>query len=533
MNTCGLRTILSERLRRALVEREPAASGPSVVSPSSAFSVTFELVPGRASRGRAYEKILAFAKDTAHDGRICALSITDNAGGHPALSPGVLGQEIRDLGMEAVIHFSCKDQNRNQIESRLFELDRYCLTNLLVVTGDYPRYGFEGQSKPVFDLDSVHVLGLIADMNRGYFLDPRAPGGGLRLPPTNFFAGCVVSPFKRLEAELRPQYAKLERKIAAGAGFVITQIGFDVRKYDEVRRYFHYRGHQVPLLGTVFIPNVGLARALNQGVVPGCILPDALLAKIEAEAGGSDLGHGARLERGARLVAVLKGLGYEGIHLSGVDLRYSDVAHVLDRAREIGDDWQDLVPEFLFPEEWDSWYFEKDRSSGLNSLRPAELGKAHLRYGVAFGFAVDRMVHRLAFEHGAPLYRPMAKLARGLHKSVLEGAFTTLEYWMKGVLFDCQRCGDCTLDEMGFLCPQSGCAKCLLNGPCGGSRDGWCEVWPGKRRCLYVLSYERLRAIGGDKALYGPPIPPRDWSLYRESSWLTFFLGMDHHGRDR
>jgi methylenetetrahydrofolate reductase (NADPH) len=52
-----------------------------------------------------------------------------------------------------------------------------------VLTGDYPRYGFMGNAKPVFDLDSVQVLGMISDMNQGFVLDSKAPFGGVKLAP--------------------------------------------------------------------------------------------------------------------------------------------------------------------------------------------------------------------------------------------------------------------------------------------------------------------------------------------------------------
>lgn len=88
------------------------------------FTLTFELVPGRGGRARELERILVLAHDIAADGRFQAVSITENAGGHPALSPEVLGAEIRSMGLEAIIHLSCKDKNRNQIESLLFSWDR-------------------------------------------------------------------------------------------------------------------------------------------------------------------------------------------------------------------------------------------------------------------------------------------------------------------------------------------------------------------------------------------------------------------------
>jgi methylenetetrahydrofolate reductase (NADPH) len=122
---------------------------------------------------------------------------------------------------------------------------------------------------------------------------------------------------------------KLKRKVAAGASFVITQMGFDVRKFDELRRFMDREGLKVPLLGTVFIPTTGLARTLCKGEIPGCILPDRLLERMEQEAMSDDKEAGPRLERTARLVSILKGIGYEGVHLSGPGLKYSHVRWVL------------------------------------------------------------------------------------------------------------------------------------------------------------------------------------------------------------
>jgi hypothetical protein len=59
----------------------------------------------------------------------------------------------------------------------------------------------------------------------------------------------------------------------------------------------------------------------------------------------------------------------------------------------------------------------------------------------------------------------------------------------------CGECGDCMLDDTGGICPISTCSKSLLNGPCGGSRDGKCEVHPDKD-CGWNLIYERLQENG-------------------------------------
>jgi methylenetetrahydrofolate reductase (NADPH) len=131
------------------------------------FPVTWELVPGRGAREAVQEKTLVLAKQAAEGKKICALTLTDNPGGTPALSADFMGAEILKLGIETVVHFTCKDKNRNQIESQLYALDRAGVRNLLVMSGDYPASGYQGRPAPVFDLDPIHVLQLITDMNRG------------------------------------------------------------------------------------------------------------------------------------------------------------------------------------------------------------------------------------------------------------------------------------------------------------------------------------------------------------------------------
>ena len=73
---------------------------------------------------------LAFA--LAEDPRFDALSITDNAGGNANISPDVLGAQLRDRGQEVIIHQSCKDWNRNGLQSRLWQLASQGFQNILV-----------------------------------------------------------------------------------------------------------------------------------------------------------------------------------------------------------------------------------------------------------------------------------------------------------------------------------------------------------------------------------------------------------------
>ncbi|MCX6001318.1 MAG: methylenetetrahydrofolate reductase C-terminal domain-containing protein, partial [Chloroflexi bacterium] len=74
----------------------------------------------------------------------------------------------------------------------------------------------------------------------------------------------------------------------------------------------------------------------------------------------------------------------------------------------------------------------------------------------------------------------------------------------------CSQCGSCVLHEYGGICPVTRCAKHLLNGPCGGSRENRCEVRPD-RPCAWQLIYQRLKNIGQLERLEKIE-PPKQWS---------------------
>jgi len=74
----------------------------------------------------------------------------------------------------------------------------------------------------------------------------------------------------------------------------------------------------------------------------------------------------------------------------------------------------------------------------------------------------------------------------------------------------CMQCGECLLGQFAGICPMTQCAKGLLNGPCGGSQNGKCEVDP-ERDCAWILIYERLKKLGALEKMK-EFIPPKDYS---------------------
>lgn len=78
----------------------------------------------------------------------------------------------------------------------------------------------------------------------------------------------------------------------------------------------------------------------------------------------------------------------------------------------------------------------------------------------------------------------------------------------------CAACGECVLHRTAGICPIARCAKSLLNGPCGGSQDGECEIDP-EVACAWQLIYDRLNAQGRLDAMV-EIIPVKDWSTSRD-----------------
>ena len=99
------------------------------------------------------------------------------------------------------------------------------------------------------------------------------------------------------------------------------------------------------------------------------------------------------------------------------------------------------------------------------------------------------------------------------------------EAFLKGMAFDCRACGQCMLSQTGLICPMS-CPKGLRNGPCGGTVDGLCEVYPD-RQCVWVRIHARTAKDGPDTPNLNPS---PDAALYFTSSYGNWIKGQDGPG---
>jgi methylenetetrahydrofolate reductase (NADPH) len=461
--------------------------------------------------------IKGIAAEAFADGRVSAVSITDNPGGNPSLSPDVIGHEMFDVGMDVIIHFACRDLNRAGLESRALQLAMMGMKNILALTGDYTSRGFGGPGTPVFDLDSVTLLAMLN------LLSDRIATSG---DPDGFFPGAVVSPFKYTEEECFVQYAKLCRKVATGAQFIITQLGYDVQKFLELRRVFQWLDIQLPLIGSVYLLSPRAARAMNRGSVPGAVVPDGLLEQVLKEWKSPPEGLALGIERAARLGAVLKGIGYRGIQIGGIHRSFKAVGRILDRMEEIGPHWQDYVSEFNHVPPRGFYLFPKGGAEG----EQPRFGQTPLplKTGDIILFRLMQTFHRFFFDQKSPLAPWLGKSAEKIDRRPWGKKMVSwAEKIPKKILLGCQECGDCAIQHLAFLCPESQCPKHTRNGGCGGGREGRCEVNP-ERPCVWVRAYRRWLSLDRTEELISGCVPPRMWELNHSSSWLNFHLKRDH-----
>ena len=237
-------------------------------------------------------------------------------------------------------------------------------------------------------------------------------------------------------------------------------------------------------------------------------------------------------------MAIARGIGFRGAYLAGHTLPAADVERILAMAETFASDWPALARELQFSPKGTFFVYRRDPATGLNtdeldpryarSLTPAARARARRRGSIAY--RLNRLTHDLAFTPGTTGYRAATRFyekAEQLHGS--SRPVHALEHAVKIPLFDCRDCGDCSLPDVAYLCPESQCPKNERNGPCGGSHDGTCEVLP--RPCVWVRAYDRAKPYGEELAMLEREPVVVDHALARTSAWANTYLGRDHYGR--
>jgi 5,10-methylenetetrahydrofolate reductase len=489
------------------------------------FLVLAEFLP---TAGRDIDNIEKFLEDYARgtselpgDTRLAGITLPQSPNGVASLSPAdiyaLLDRKRLWAGLDVIAHVTAKDHNREGIQSVLLGLQKLGLESVLALTGDKPASG-----AGVFDMDAIGLVELIEDMNLDS-LQHAKPGAFDRAP--RFFVLAAVSPFKYTEAGQRQQYIKMRKKLRAGARALITQMGWDSRKSEELFRYLRDEGLDVPVFGNVYLLSraTPAPRLMHEGKLQGCVVTKDLFEKVSKESPDGPI------ERAARQTAMYRDLGAAGVDLGGL-FDYATLVKVVRRAAEIGRDWRNGRDNLDFgvkrqPDGTAGFYlYDVDgRRREPANIKP----NAHKRF---FDFA-----HRTLLTSGRGLNPTLtsffgcsASLRRG--QGAVYKLFFASEKALKTILYECEECGDCYLPDNFGRCTIGECAKGLPNPPCGDANsEGRCGH-ETTRRCVGDLIYDAAasEAPAGLERLALTINASRRPDLAGTSSILNYLFAKDH-----
>ncbi|WP_326640885.1 methylenetetrahydrofolate reductase [Nonomuraea fuscirosea] len=195
-------------------------SGLRAAFESGRFAVTAEIGPPRGADAEAVTR-----KADLLRGWVDAANITDNQGANVRMSSLAGSLLAQRAGVEPVMQLTCRDRNRMALQSDLLAAGALGIPNLLLLTGDHPRFGDHPEAKPVFDLDGLQLVWAARTLrDDGVLMSGKAVS---RRPA--WLIGTVENPFAPpLEFRAR----RLAKKVAAGAEFVQTQYVFDFEVFE-------------------------------------------------------------------------------------------------------------------------------------------------------------------------------------------------------------------------------------------------------------------------------------------------------------
>ena len=241
------------------------------------FTVTVEIVPPKGVRP---DSMFAQCRELKAAG-VDAVNVPDGPRAQSrmgALLSGIMIQ--REVGIEAVVHYACRDRNLLGMLSDLLGAAAAGLNNLLIVTGDPPKMGPYPDATAVFDIDAIGLTNLVSRLNRG--LDP---GGNALGDTTRFLIAVAANP---TAADRERELRRFAWKVEAGAELAITQPVFDLDQLDRFLK--DVEQFRIPVVAGLW-PLVSLRNAeFLANEVPGVSVPRHVLDRMaRASAKGKEV----------------------------------------------------------------------------------------------------------------------------------------------------------------------------------------------------------------------------------------------------
>ena len=278
------------------------------------FVTMVEVVPPKGTDIRKEIEGSRFLKSVGVD----AVNIPDSPRASARMSNQALSLLVqRDAGIDAILHYTCRDRNVLCIQSDLLGAAAVGIKNLICITGDPPKMGNYPDATAVFDVDAIGLVNIVHNLNRGLDLGGNPIGNG-----TGFVIGVGANPgLTDLDEEIR----RFEYKVAAGAEYAVTQPVFDLRLLENfLRRIEHCR---IPVVAGIW-PLVSVRNAEFMKNELRVSVPDSILERMaRAQTPEAAREEGISIAR-EMLVAVRSTV--QGAQISAPQGRYSSAVDVLE-----------------------------------------------------------------------------------------------------------------------------------------------------------------------------------------------------------
>jgi len=488
------------------------------------FSMTVEFVTPEDTE--PFETAIKPALDLAarfhQDRRLTGLSVTDRVRSEHDHDPSAVARRIFEVsGQQPIVHLAGKNREVDDLVRSLEWMQAHDLTRALIITGD--RVKSEPPGGRTRYLESVPAI---------WTAKQRWP---------TLTVAAAICPFKYREEECLSQYLKLGKKIRAGADYLITQIGYDMWKFQELIWWCVRRGYEAPLVANLMPLTAPRGRYIRTNRIPGITITDSLQELLEEEAREPDKGRRRAFRRLALQIIGVKRLGYAGVQFTAIH-KWDGLEEVLRLVDDLegelalrGDWWLAWVDALTFkdrrvaqvapPDGFDLFEIARDHlpDADLKAAPAARPLEAEALSQEIRKYRMLDMLDHWVFQQGSPGARVLASMLRRVPEgSLLDEILSRLEKATKERIVGCQACGSCRLPHTFYVCPET-CPKGLANGPCGGTTDNQCEF--GDRECIHNLKYRIAREAGALRDLEEVLIPAVPIERRGSCSWTAHFKG--------
>src|SRR6201987_4030713 len=278
------------------------------------FVTMVEIVPPKGTDIRKEVEGARFLKSVGVDG----INIPDSPRASAKMSNQALSLIVqREVGIEAILHYTCRDRNVLGIQSDLLGAAATGIRNLICITGDPPKMGNYPDATAVFDVDAIGLVNIVHNLNLGLDIGGNPIGAG-----TGFVIGVGANPgLTDLDEEIR----RFEFKVQAGAEYAVTQPVFDLRLLETfLRRIEHCR---VPVIAGIW-PLVSVRNAEFMKNELRVSVPDSIVERM-ARASSPEAARQEGVAIAREMLIAVRDL-VQGAQISAPNGKYAAAVDVLE-----------------------------------------------------------------------------------------------------------------------------------------------------------------------------------------------------------